>query len=563
MRGGASGYTAYQMKTRLSPLLLLIASLASANVPRVSVRVPAVTGANAGVAAPALLLPQFHATASLAPTVAAPQLSPALAAPLSPAMSARGLAPLAAPSASLTAAPARLTAPPMDAPQAAKGAALLSTLREQGALAGKVAEGGDSAAAESNFRAAAGLGASVAHEGAVSAPAEGSLFGGLGRLLPFGGANKGPVHDHKKWKPSKNDPLYDALMKQVRMDDRGSAREREGLERTVRRMLESPTARKYAQQFVDAGIPGVIKFDEVEGSKVYEFERRRIFYAPRAFTDWKDGVAVVRLNRDYLDSDEEYFFEDAPPTLAHELLGHGLWYGRMAKDNLQEGFHVHENNETNAKLVGWLASWELNRRHHDTYAYEYLQDPVAYLRNLKLRQPYYALTYANGELADPLAALRARLAKLPGLRASYEQGLANVRSWPPIVDHFIGHHGIPESRFAKLREDLVQREAALNGELATLASIEQNVQATIDYYESETGKPGLQYLKFMGSYPQFAALQADVDAMTAELREKMTNEQPRPGPAPLPWPEDQITWAEFQEMFQRDARENPSHWVQR
>lgn len=562
MPAAAPGYTAYQMKTRLTPLLLLLASLASANVPRVSVRVPSVTGINAGPAAPALLLPQFGPTASLAPNVAAPQLSPAFAAPLSPALSARGLAPLAAPPAALTAAPARLTAPPMDAPQAAQGAALLSTLREHGALAGKVAEGGDAAAADSNFRAAAGLGASVAHEGEVSVPADGPLFGGLGRLLPFGGA-KGPVHDHKKWKPAKNDPLYDALMKQVRMDDRGSARERAGLERTVRRMLESPTARKYAQQFVDAGIPGVIKFDEVEGSKVYEFERRRIFYAPRAFTDWKDGVAVVRLNRDYLDSDEEYFFEDAPPTLAHELLGHGLWYGRMAKDNLQDGFHVHENNETNAKLVGWLASWELNRRHHDTYAYEYLQDPKSYLRNLKLRQPYYALTYADSDLPDPLAALRGRLAQLPALRASYQQGLANVRSWPPIVDHFIGHHGVPESRFAKLKEDLVQREAALNGELATLASIEQNIQATIDYYESEGGKPGLAYLKAMGQYRQFGALQADVDAMTAQLREAMTREQARPSPPPLPWPDEQITWTEFQEMFQRDARENPTHWVQK
>jgi hypothetical protein len=557
------------MKARLTSLLLLLAVAASGNVPRVQVRVPSVTGGQAGLAAPALLLPQFSNLSAPALAAPAPQLSPAFAAAPSAALLVSPLAPVAAPRAALAAAtpaPAlapsgllTLSAPPMSAPQQGARAAVISTLREHGALAGKVAEGGDASAAEANFRRAAGLGETAeAHEGAsaVSVPADSPRWGALGKLNPFGGKG-GPVHDHKKWKPAKNDPLYDALMRQLTLDSRGSEREAQGLERMVRRMLESPTARKYAQQFIDEGITGVVKFDEVEGSKVYEFERRKIFYAPRAFTDWKDGKAVVRMNRDYLDSDEEYFFEDAPPTLAHELLGHGLWYGRMAKHALQEGFHVHENNETNAKLVGWLASWELNRRHHDTYAYEYLQ------RNLKLRQPYYSVTYSDADLKDPLAALRARLEQLPQLRAAYAQGLANTRSWPPIVDHFIFHHAIDESRFAKLREDLAGREAALQNELATLDHIEQSVRATIEYYESEAGKPGLDYLKFMGSYQQFRTLQADVDAMTAELRQRMTSEEARPGPAPLPWPEGQITWEQFQEMFQRDARENPSHWVQK
>lgn len=560
------------MKARLTSLLLLLAVAASGNVPRVQVRVPSVSGAPAGLAAPALLLPQYTQLSAPALNAPAPQLSPSFAAP-SAALLASPLAQPAAPRAALAAAapapslaPAAfgraLTAPPMSAPQHGARAAIISTLREHGALAGAVAENGGASAAEANFRSAAGLGEAVAHESAVSVPADAPRWGGLGRLNPFAGKN-GPVHDHKKWKPVKNDPLYDALTQRLTLDSRGSQREAEGLERMVRRMLESPTARKYAQQFIDEGITGVVKFDEVEGSKVYEFERRKIFYAPRAFTDWKDGKAIVRMNRDYLDSDEEYFFEDAPPTLAHELLGHGLWYGRMAKHNLQEGFHVHENNETNAKLVGWLASWELNRRHHDTYAYEYLQDPAAYLRNLKLRQPYYSVTYGDADLRDPLAALRGRLEQLPQLRASYSQGLANTSSWPPIVDHFVLHHGIDESRFAKLREDLAGREAALQNELATLDHIEQSVRATIEYYEGEAGRPGLEYLKSMGAFPQFAALQADVDAMTSELREKMTAEQARPSPAPLPWPEGQITWEQFQEMFHRDARENPSHWVQK
>jgi hypothetical protein len=556
------------MKARLTSLLLLLAVAASGNVPRVQVRVPSVAGGQAGLAAPVLQLTPSSLPSAPALAVPAPQLSPVSFSASPAALQPNApLAPVAGPAAAPALAPSVLgrvlSAPPMSAPQQGLKASVIGSLREHGALSGKVAEGGDASAAEANFRSAAGLGEAVsAHESAVSVPADAPRWGGLGRLNPFGGKT-GPVHDHKKWQPAKKDPLYDALMTRLTLDSRGSEREAKGLERMVRRMLESPTARKYAQQFVDEGLTGVVQFDEVPGSKVYEFERRKIFYAPRAFTDWKDGKAVVRMNRDYLDSDEEYFFEDAPPTLAHELLGHGLWYGRMAKHDLQEGFHVHENNETNAKLVGWLASWELNRRHHDTYAYEYLQDPAAYLRNLKLRQPYYSVTYSDADLKDPLAALRARLDELPRLRAAYTQGLANTRSWPPIVDHFILHHDISESRFAKLREDLAGREAALQNELATLDQIEQSVRATIEYYEGEAGRPGLAYLKSMGQFPQFGALQADVDAMTAELRRRMTEEQARPVPAPLPWPEGQITWEQFQEMFHRDARENPSHWVQK
>lgn len=557
------------MKALALPLLLALHGAAmAAGVARVEVRV-APAGGQAAVAGANLILPRFAGPAdALRANSLTPQLSPSLPAHLGPA-AALGLTPAAR---TAVAAPTQLpflvhganaqvlTAPPAEGPVAPAG--VLSALREHGALSGQVSEKGGSAEADSNFRAAAGLGKAVeTHEGAVSVPADSPSSWGLGKLNPFGG--KADKHDFKKWKPSKSDPLYAKLMERLTLDDRGSEREKAGLDRVVRRMLESPTARKFAQQFIDEGITGVVRFEEVEGSQVFEFERRKIFYAPRAFTDWKDGKAVVRLNRDYLDSDEEYFFEDAPPTLAHELLGHGLWYGRMAKVSLQDGFHVHENNETNAKLVGWLASWELNKRHHDTYAYEYLQDPQAYLENLKMRQPYYSVTYADKDLADPVATLKSRLAKVGPLREQFEKARANIATWSPIVEHFITHHGVPAERFAKLREDLAQREAAMGGELQTLAVIEDSLRQTVDYYESETGKPGVEFLRSMGQYPQFAALQADVDAMTAELRRMMTEETARPGSPPIQWPAGQITWEEFQAMFQKDARENPSHWVQK
>ncbi|MDX6768504.1 MAG: hypothetical protein SF051_03165 [Elusimicrobiota bacterium] len=557
------------MRKSLLALLLALASTASASVPRVRVAVaPAAGTGSAAFARPAVVAPDLTrpAVARVVP-LAALSLGPSLAAvaPRLPASAPMPGVPLQA-TVRAAAAPNVLAAPPQSAPAEAAGPALIDRLREHGAGAAAVARDGGSDAAEANFNAAAGFapvslrssllrGVSAA---AVAVPADApSSFRSLWRLLNPGGKGAGPG---AKKAAAGEDALYDRLLQHLTLDDRGSPEEKAALERTLRTMLRSPTARKYAEEFIAEGLRGVVRFDEVEGSKVYEFDGRKIFYAPRAFTEWKDGYAEVRLNRDYLDSDAEYFREDAPPTLAHELLGHGLWYGRMAKQGLQDLFHIHENNETNAKLVGWLAGWELNKRFHDTFAWEYLSDPARYLQGLKIRQPYYSVTYTTEQMADPVAALEERLTALRSVREQYEHGLRNTRSWTPVIDHFVTHHGVAEGRFERLREDLAQRESAIEGELENLKAIEHAITVTIAFYRSPEGAPGLEVLKSAGSYAEFDRLQSEVDAMTDELRAAVAKEPARPAPAPTPWPKDQIGWDELQRMFEKDAREHPAHW---
>lgn len=83
-------------------------------------------------------------------------------------------------------------------------------------------------------------------------------------------------------------------------------------------------------------------------------------------------------------TDAEFQKQDLPPTLAHELLGHGLWYGRAIRESALQVFHHHELNEANARLVGWLVDFELDGRFEEAGAWAYLADPVAFLQHLKL-----------------------------------------------------------------------------------------------------------------------------------------------------------------------------------
>ena len=536
------------MKKLLLAVLLACATAASANVARLK---PVTAPVNTPVFAPSLsgvVTPSL--TASLLQTSALTPALPALAAKPAPTA-----APITAP---FAAAHAVLSAPPAEAPSAGEKTALFSSLRESAGLSGHLMETREDA--EAHFARAVGLGRLIkGQDSAVdvtAAPADSPRFGDFIRRHLL---RRGPAERPGQAVAESADPLYDRLLQRVTLDDRGNPAEKAALDAVVRGMLKSPTARKFAEQLIEEGIDAVVRFSEVEGSKVYTFDGRRIFYAPRAFTDWKDGKVEVRLNRDYLDSDLEYLREDAPPTLAHELLGHGLWYGRMAKSGLQELFHIHENNETNAKLVGWLAAWELNKRFHDTFAWDYLADPARYLQGLKIRQPYYSVTYTTEQMGDPVAALKVRLTAAKDARGSYEQALTNIASWSPIIDHFVTHHGVPAARFTRLREDIEQRRNAYNSELANLTAIENAVSATIDYYQGP-GASALPILASAGTYPQLSRLQAEVDQMTTELRAAVSA-QPARAPLPaIPWPQDQIDWDELKAMFQKDSRENPSHW---
>ncbi len=421
-------------------------------------------------------------------------------------------------------------------------AKVIDSLREHGAESGKLAELDGEAGAgalERNFMSAASIG----DEPVVPPPGDGPKF------LPAGDSR----------------PLLTRMLERVRLDDRGRPDEKKALEDSFKRLLETPTGRRYAEEFLAEGLTAVVRFDDFPDSQLYLVDGRKRFYAAQAYTDWRqEGYAEIRLNRHYVDGDADFMRESLPSIIGHELLGHGLWYGRAAKENLYLAFHYHELNETLARLVGWAIDHELDGRFEEAGAWNYLSDPAHYLSNLKMRLPYYAVTFGREEMADPLATLRARKAAAELEVERAHRNLASQKTWLPVLDHFSRDHGIPARRFELLRKEMSDLEAHYQNEVVNAESIVREVSGLMERIAAEPDHASEIYLKEASAHPFFGRLSADT-ARLGKALEKMANAAPPAPPRPAPpRPADQITWEELAKMYQddvaADANRAVKHW---
>lgn len=541
------------MKKTALFLWLAAAVTARAAVPRVSVDAPLEVGptpaVSAGASAPTLTFSAAIApslTAVAAPSLAAPpgvaprplamqSLKPALM-PAAQPLFAPALTDLALPEAPLRAAGA--SGPEAPAPKT------IDSLRENAPLSAKLGGGAleDAAPAlEKNFAAAASL-------------AEGK--GGDGSVKGDGSAS-----------PASAD-LTKRFFEKVALDG-GSPEGTKALRQAFERMLASPSAREFAERFLAEGVPAVVRFEEFPGSRLVNANGRMLFYAARGYTEWKGDHVLVRMNRDYLGTDDEYRREDLPPTLAHELLGHGTWYARAAKAGLTQAFHHHDLNETNARLVGWITDFELDRRFEESGAWGYLADPIAFLHRLKLRLPYYALTFSTAEMAKAQASLEARSADAKMRRAQLVVELSNHNSWIPVIDHFANKHGIEESRLRALRGYMNDTAQNYRDEIAMVDALVAEVEATIGRMKAEPSGESEIFLRNASANPMFVELQREADRNTRILLDQIAAAGAQPGgesdetrrAREEHW-RGQITYQDLVEMYRKDRADNPKHWGQ-
>ncbi|MBI2788057.1 MAG: hypothetical protein HYX59_05185 [Elusimicrobia bacterium] len=531
------------MKRSLLTALLLAAAALDAAAQRVTLEVP--LSPRPSLSAPAATISPLAQSFPLALSPWAPGLTAAAiqvphnAVPIpSPTM-----APVKA-AAVLPALPAALAPKALAAarPLVHPGAKVIDALREHGAESGKIADLKGEAGAgalERNFMSAAALG----DEPVVPPPGDGP------KSLPAADSR----------------PLLTRMLERVRLDDRGRPDEKKALEDSFKRLLDTPTGRRYAEEFLAEGLTAVVHFDDFPDSQLYLVDGRKRFYAAQAYTDWRqEGYAEIRLNRHYVDGDPDFMRESLPSIIGHELLGHGLWYGRAAKENLYLAFHYHELNETLARLVGWAIDHELDGRFEEAGAWNYLSDPAHYLSNLKMRLPYYAVTFGREEMANPLATLRARLAAAGQEVERAKRNLASQKTWPPVLAHFIEHHGIPAHRFTLLREEMADLEAHYQNEVVNAESIVREVSGLMERIEAEPDHASEIYLKEASAHPFFERLSADTARLGAALG-KMAKAAPPAPPRPSPpRPADQLSWDQLSAMYTDDlaqdrTRSHP-HW---
>jgi len=367
--------------------------------------------------------------------------------------------------------------------------------------------------------------------------------------------------------PAAAPALLDRLLERVSLDDGNSAERGAALRGAFARMLESPTARALAERFVAEGPRAAVRFEAFDGSRVYEADGRRYFHGTRALTDWRDDRAVLRLNSDYLKSSAHYREQGLPAILAHELFGHGLWYARAARENLQRALHLHELNEENARLVGWRVDFELDGRFEEAAAWDYLANPRGYLDGQKMRLPYYAVTFSNQELARPLETLESRLDRARRYRAELEKERGNVGSWTPVVDHFASSHGVAEPRFRALRAHLADLLSTYDGDLRTTDEVIADLSGVISRLRAEPDRVSERYLQEAAPHPLFSDLAREADSHRAPLLEQVRASAASPADESAEarrrraehW-SDQITFDELKRMYREDRQRHPHHW---
>ncbi len=474
------------MKIRLLALILLLAGAFNASAQRVSLEVPlsptpsALSGVSALTANPLVTPAPLALTAGMQVSSLSPELArpiPAGAVPIAQAN------PLFLPALPHSLVP-RLPSPAKhDELHPAK---VVDSLREFGAkteqLSGLKGEGGKTAL-ESNFMSAASLG-----DGGVVPPvADGALT---------------PNRDER--------PLLERMLERVRLDDRGKEDEKKALATSFKRLLATPTGRHYAEEFLAEGLHATVQFEDFPDSQLFLVDNRKKFYAAQAFTDFKeDGTVLVRLNRHYVDGDPEYMHESLPSVIGHELLGHGLWYGRSDKAGLKVAFHYHELNETMARLVGWAIDHELDGKFEDAGAWNFANDPANYLANMKMRQAYYSTTFSENEMSDPLGTLRSRLEPARQEIERSQRNLASQKTWPPVIEHFVAEHRIDTKRFDLLRKELADQEAYHAAEIANSEAVLAEITRLLGNIEAEPTQESETYLRNASTHPLFARLRED------------------------------------------------------
>lgn len=544
------------MKRLLLGLLMTVTGTANAALPRVVLGTPMASAGSAPAAMAAPAAGQLLALPSAAP-VLAPMIAPTslAAAPALQAAVPAAAAPVPSAQAPALAAPALAALPvpshdetPRLARDAAAGPKALDALLAHASQTEALAQNLKSTSLENAAPA-------LARNFALAAGMDSDGTGG-GTVVP-GGPSQPGSHDH----------LLDRLLKKVTLEEDGHPERREALTLAFRRMLKSPTARGLAERFLASGAAASVRLEAFEGSRVYEANGRKIFYAPRAFTEWQDGRIVVRMNLDYLGTDAAFQEQDLPPTIAHELFGHGLWYSRAAREDAFQAFHHHELNETNARLVGWLVDFELDRRFEENGAWSYLQDPAGFLAHLKLRLPYYALTFSNAELARPVEALEARSTAAKAKRERLRTELANHVSWNPVIDHFSKHHGVAETRLRALRGYMADTEQSYKDDLAVMDALINEVDATIGRMKAEPERTSERYLQAASALPLFADLQNEaaengrkLHALVSATPAQPTDEHVETTRARDDHWRGQVTFEEMVEMYRKDREKNPGHW---
>ncbi|MCX5794571.1 MAG: hypothetical protein NTY77_03635 [Elusimicrobia bacterium] len=353
------------------------------------------------------------------------------------------------------------------------------------------------------------------------------------------------------------DGLAGRFLRQVELA--GDAEQKASLQEAVGLVLATPTGRQLADEFSATGAKARISFGAFEGSQVLEVNGKKVLSGTYAVTDTSGETVEILVNQDFLKTDRYFRQSKLAPTLAHELLGHGLETVGAKRAGVLDAYNsYYRDNETNARLVGWTVEAELGGKIHTPLIWSYLKDPEAYHRTLQTTLPYYATTVSPAESRDMLGTLQARLERTNEELAATPQAIAQAQGWRPVIEHFVTVHKMDRGSFRSVTEkiDLVsQKSLPARGE--ALKGIAARLEANIKSFAGPSGGPRLQDMQGQFSRDFFAQEEARVQARRARLEELVRG---RSCETVSPPPPGQVSWDELKKMRQDDQKAQPGHW---
>lgn len=353
------------------------------------------------------------------------------------------------------------------------------------------------------------------------------------------------------------DPLAARLRERLILDDGGNALAREALDMAVRRLLESPTARELAEQFVRLDATVKISFAAMEHSVVAERGGKKLLAGYGGTATYKPEGSWVKLNRDYLVTDTEYLLRDMPTTLGHELLGHVLGAARAEAAGVDAAWHRWRGDEHTAALAGWLIAAELGRLPRDEHMWRWLDDPESYFRGLHLAGAYYAKTFSAEEAKNPGRAYAERLTRVEAALELLNRDAADAVDWGKVIDHQIAAHGADARRLALVRAELAYRPTTAErlAERERLLAVRRELlAASASLDDPEESAHHAAVAKGLAN-PFFAEAEARSRVLGERLRALAARAPKRAARDPA-----DLTAEDLAALHHKDLLENPSHW---
>ena len=374
---------------------------------------------------------------------------------------------------------------------------------------------------------------------------------------------------------AKADDLAARLAGQLILENHGDPKQSKILREAIAGMLESPLARKLAEEFIAQDVPVEVSFEPVENSEVIERNGKKIITGSGGNMHTESTPPHAVLNRDYLQSDASYRVRELPETLGHELLGHGLESIKAKKAGVDRTYNFYEDNETNAGLVGWIISAERHVYLDDSHMRAYLRDPEEYHAELQVSLPYYARTYSRAEMDDVIPVLKKRLARAKKKMGEIAQEAKNTQKWRAIADHMITVHKTDAKKFHSLLENMDSRINIYGPrDQNDLQRIVDALEGEIRQFSLPQGAAALKKMQDDAKNPFFTQQDERIakrrEALSKLVESEDASKSANSGrgktsvSAPFaPPPPGQYEWDDLDKMYRRDLEKHPEHWNQK